>query len=429
MRPAAKRRVVITGIGIVSPIGIGVEEFWRNALAGQIGVDRSPSLIEANCPWEIAGEVKDFHPERWLGRKVTRRTDRFSQLGLVSSILAIEDAALDLEREDCERIGVSMGTAYAGWLFATREYAVFKEKGVDAISPYTGIAVFTGACGGEVSLHLGLKAPSVTISTGCDCSSAAVAHAAELIAGGEADAMLAGGADAPVHPHIVSALGASYALSDRNSEPQKASRPFDLKRDGFVMAEGACMLVLEDYEHARRRGARVYAELLGWASTCDAYHMCEPSPDGEQGARALCTALARAGVRPAQVDYLNAHATSTKRGDHAETVVVKKVFGEHAYRLPLSSVKGSIGHMQGACGSSELAVCCLAIRDHILPPTVNYEYADPECDLDCVPNRARPWRVEIAVNNSFSFGGRNTAIILRRPVNGHALNPSPPHRA
>lgn len=409
-----KRRVVITGIGIVSPVGIGVEPFWKNIVAGVSGVDYAPILTRSECHWKIAGEVKDFRSEDWLGRKDARRMDRFAQFALVASYLALQDSQLNLDNEDRTRIGVSMGTAYAGLLFGAQEYDVYKEKGFEAISPYMGIAIFTGAGGGQVSLHLGLKAPSITISTGCDCSTAAVAHAADLIGNGEVDAMFAGGADAPLHPIIVAAFGASYALSDRNSEPQKASRPFDLKRDGFVMGEGGCVLVVEELEHARHRGARIYAELLGWASTCDAHHMCHPDPSGEQAARALNLALAKAGVRPEQVDYLNAHGTSTPTGDKAETLVIKKVFGEHAFNVPVSSIKSTLGHMQGACGSAELAACCLAIRDNILPPTINYEYPDPDCDLDYVPNVARHRRVDITASNSFSFGGRNTAVILRR---------------
>ncbi len=413
-----KRRVVITGLGIVSPLGIGREEFWKNVVQGVSGVDRSPILARSECHWKIAGEVKDFKPEKWLGRKDANRMDRFAQFALAASHLGLEDSGLNLTKEDRHRIGVSMGTAYAGLLFGAQEYDVYKEKGIEAISPYMGIAIFTGAGGGQVSLHLGLKAPSITISTGCDCSTAAVAHAADMIANGDVDVMFAGGADAPIHPIIVAAFGASYALSDRNDEPEKASRPFDRKRDGFVMGEGGCVLIVEELERALRRGAKIYAEVLGCASTCDAYHMCHPAPDGEQATRAIRLALAKAGVRPDQVDYLNAHGTSTPAGDKAETLVIKKVFGEHAYNLPVSSIKSMLGHMQGACGSIELAACCLAIRDSLLPPTINYEYPDPECDLDYVPNQTRYHRVDIALSNSFSFGGRNTAVVLGRYRNG-----------
>jgi 3-oxoacyl-[acyl-carrier-protein] synthase II len=414
-----KRRVVITGIGVVSPLGIGIEPFWKNVLDGVSNAGRAAILEKADCPWKIASEVKDFQPEQWLGRKEARRMDRLAQFGLVSSYLAMEDSKLDLTKEDHERTGVAMGTAQAGMLFGAQEYDVYKEKGVNAVSPYLGIAVFTGATGGLVAMHFGLKAPCLTISTGCDCSTAAVAHAADLIEAGKADVMLCGGSDAPIHPIVVVSFGIIYALSARNDEPHRASRPFDAKRDGFVISEGGCMLVLEELEHARRRGARIYAEIPGWGATCDAHHMCHPDPSGEQGARAMQMALDKAGVQPGQVDYLNAHGTSTPLGDRAETLVIKKVFGDHAYNLPVSSIKSTLGHMQGACGSIEVAACCLAMRDNILPPTINYEYPDPECDLDYVPNKARRHRIDIAASNSFSFGGRNTAVLLRRYRNGN----------
>ena len=414
-----KRRVVITGLGIISPLGTSIEEFWKNLVAGVSGVDHAPILQKANCPWTIAGEVKDFRPEEVLGRKDVRRTDRFTQMGLVSAYEALRDSQLVLDKEDRQRIGVTMGTAYAGWLFSVREYEAYLKTGYEGISPYLGTAVFTGACGGQIALHLGLKAPCITISTGCDCSTAAATHAADLITRGEADVMFAGGADAPVQPIIIAALGASRALSSRNGEPHRASRPFDAKRDGFVMAEGACALVLEELEHARRRGAHIYAEMVGWASTCDAYHMCDPAPEGTEASRALQTALIKAGTAPAQVDYLNAHGTSTPAGDRAETLVLKKVFGDAAYSLPVSSIKSHLGHTQGACGALELATCCLTIEHNVIPPTINYEYNDPDCDLDYVPNTARHRRVDIAASNSFSFGGRNTAVILKRCPNGN----------
>ncbi len=368
----------------------------------------------------MAGEVSDFRPEDWLGRKDIRRMDRFTQFGLVASHMAISDSALNLEKENRNRIGLALGTAYSGWGFASQEYDVFKTRGFEAMSAYTSIAVFTGSCSGQVSLHLGLHAPSLTIATGCDCASAAIAQAADMIVTNDVDIMLAGGAEAPIQPIVVAAVGTSHAISMRNDEPAQASRPFDRKRDGFVMSEGAGVLVIEELEHALQRRARIYAELTGWASTCDAYHMCQPDPDATQAVRCMQTALARAGIRPEQVDYLNAHGTSTVLGDRVETTVVKKAFGEHAYNLPMSSLKAALGHMQGACGSVELAACCLAMRDNIIPPTINYEFPDPECDLDCVPNVARHRRVDIAVSNSLGFGGRNTALVVERYRNGHA---------
>ena len=418
------RRVVITGMGLLTPVGIGTETFWSNILAGKSGVDRSPVLMKSDCLWKIAGEVRDFRPEDWISRKDVRRMDRFAQLGLAAAYMALQDSGLVLEKEDRQRIGVAMGTAYAGWEFAAREYEVYQKSGVEAMSSYMGIAIFTGAGGGQISMHLGLQGQSTTTATGCDCSSATIAQSADLIVKGDADVMFAGGADAPVHPVIVAALGASRALTDRNDEPTRASRPFDQKRDGFVMSEGAGVLVVEELEHALHRRARIYAELIGWASTCDAYHMCQPDPVGTQAVRCLQTAFARAGVRPEQLDYLNGHGTSTPLGDRAETVVVKKVFGDHAYNVPVSSIKSSLGHMQGACGAVEMGACCLAIRDNIIPPTINYEFPDPDCDLDYVPNIARHRRVDIAASNSLGFGGRNTALIIERYRNGHPSEPN-----
>ncbi len=416
------RRVVITGMGLLTPVGIGTETFWSNILAGKSGVDRSPVLMKSECPWKIAGEVRDFRPEDWISRKDVRRMDRFAQLGLAASYMALQDSGLVLEKEDRQRIGVAMGTAYAGWEFAAREYEVYQKSGVEAMSSYMGIAIFTGACGGQISMHLGLQGQSATTATGCDCSSATIAQSADLIIKGDTDVMFAGGADAPIHPVIVAALGASRALTDRNDEPARASRPFDQKRDGFVMSEGAGVLVVEELEHALQRRARIYAELIGWASTCDAYHMCQPDPVGTQAARCLQTAFAHAGVRPEQLDYLNGHGTSTPLGDRAETVVMKKVFGDHVYNVPISSIKSSLGHMQGACGAVEMGACCLAIRDNVIPPTINYEFPDPDCDLDYVPNTARHRRVDIAASNSLGFGGRNTALIIERYRNGHRAN-------
>jgi 3-oxoacyl-[acyl-carrier-protein] synthase II len=413
-----KRRVVITGIGLLTPLGIGTELFWSNILAGKSGVALSPALMNSECPWKIAGEVRDFRPEDWISRKDVRRMDRFAHFGLVASYIAIADAGLKLEKEARERIGLALGTAYAGWGFACQEYDTFKTRGFDAMSAYTSIAVFTGSCGGQVSLHFGLQAPSFTIATGCDCASAAIAQAADMIVVGDVDVMLAGGAEAPVHPIVVAAVGTSHAMSSRNDEPARASRPFDQKRDGFVMSEGAGVLVLEELEHALQRKARIYGELTGWASTCDAYHMCQPDPEGTQAVRCVQTALARAGVRPEQVDYLNAHGTSTPLGDRAETTVIKKAFGDRAYDLPISSIKAALGHMQGACGAVELGACCLAIRDNVIPPTINYEFPDPDCDLDFVPNVARHRRVDIAVSNSLGFGGRNTTLVVERYRNG-----------
>jgi 3-oxoacyl-[acyl-carrier-protein] synthase II len=417
-----RRRVVVTGIGALTPVGIGIEETWANLLAGKSGVARITSFDPTDCPWKIAGEVKGFEPEKYLGKKEARHMDRFTQLGLVAAHWAIEDAKLSVEKENPERMGCAVGTAMAGFLFGAQQYDVFKEKGYGAISPYLGISIFTGSCGAQISRYLGLKAASMTISTGCDCATAAVAHAAETIRRGEADVIVTGGAEATVHPIIIASFGCIFALSERNDEPERASRPFDRERDGFVMSEGACMLVLEELDHALARGAHIYAEIAGAASSCDAYHMTSPAPDGAEAVRAIEQALWEAGVAKHQVDYINMHGTSTPIGDATETFVMKKTFGDIAYRIPCSSTKSMTGHMQGATGAVEIAACLLAMRDSRIPPTINQEYPDPACDLDYVPNRARAHRVNIALSNSFSFGGRNTVIVLKRHANGHSVS-------
>jgi len=416
-------------MGALTPVGIGIEESWANLVAGKSGIRRITSFDPTDCPWKIAGEVKGFEPEKYLGKKESRHMDRFTQLGLVAAHWAIEDAKLELDKENPERMGCSMGTAMAGFLFGARQYDVFKERGFGAISPYLGISIFTGSCGAQISRYLGLKAPSMTISTGCDCATAAVAHGTELIRKGEADVMITGGSEATVHPIIIASFGCVFALSDRNDEPERASRPYDRERDGFVMAEGSCVLVLEELNHAIERGARIYGEILGAASSCDAYHMTSPAPDGVEATRAVELAMWDAGVAKHQVDYINMHGTSTPIGDATETVVMKRAFGDLAYRIPTSSIKSMTGHMQGATGALEIAVCLLAMRDDVIPPTTNYEYPDPACDLDYVPNRARARRVNIALSNSFSFGGRNTVIVLKRynqaPSLSHAIGAGP----
>lgn len=412
--PTLKRRVVVTGLGALTPVGIGVEESWSNLLAGKSGIARISSFDPTDCPWKIAGEVKGFEPDKYLGKKESRHMDRFTQLGLVAAHWAIKDAGINLEKEDPQRLGCSMGTAMAGFLFGARQYDTFKEKGFGAISPYLGISIFTGSCGAQISRYLGLRAPSMTISTGCDCATAAVLHAAETIQRGDAEVMIAGGSEATIHPIIIASFGCVFALSERNNEPERASRPYDRERDGFVMAEGSCVLVLEELNHAIERGARIYGEIIGGASSCDAYHMTSPAPDGEEAARAVRMALWDAGVAPHEIDYISTHGTSTPIGDATESLVMKKAFGDHAYDIPCSSIKSMTGHMQGATGALEIAVCLLAMRDNAIPPTINYEYPDPACDLDYVPNKARMRRVNIALSNSFSFGGRNTVIVLKR---------------
>ncbi len=408
------RRVVITGLGVIAPNGIGKEAFWTAATAGKSGIGPITRFDASEFPTQIAGEVNDFDPTEFLEAKEARRTDRFSQLGIAASLLAVQDAGLKLEREDCHRIGVFLGAAAAGLGYAQAQYDTFLEKGYRRINPHIIYAAFSDACAGNISLNLGLKGPSTTIAAACASGAAAIGLGFQAIHSGEADVVLAGGADAPVTSMIVASYCSASALSTRNKEPERASRPFCMDRDGFVLAEGGGIVVLEALERAIMRGARIYAEVSGFGMTCDSYHMTQSAPEGEEAARAIRLALKEAKTEPQTVDYLNAHGTSTPINDRVETMVIKKVFGDHAYNLPVSSIKSMIGHTHGACGGIETIACALAIESQIIPPTINYDKPDPECDLDYVPNRARRGRVNVVLKTSFGFGGKNAALVLKR---------------
>jgi 3-oxoacyl-[acyl-carrier-protein] synthase II len=328
--------------------------------------------------------------------------------------LGIEDAALNIEEEDRDRVGVVIGSAVGGLEFGEEQVAAYMQHGPKKVSPYLSIIVFAGAVSSEVSLHLGVKGPTITVSTGCSAGSDAIGYAFRNIKEGKADVMVAGGTDAPLRPVIFVSFCAINALSTRNDAPQKASRPFDLKRDGFVMSEGAAILILEELQHALKRGAKIYGEVVGYAATGDAFHMTRPSPDGEEAARAMQLALEEAQVKPEEVDYINAHGSSTPLNDKTETMVIKNIFGDHAYRLAVNSTKSLLGHPIGASGAIELGACLLSIQTGMLHPTINYEFFDPDCDLDYVPNVARPARVKVAASNSFGFGGKNATLVVRR---------------
>jgi 3-oxoacyl-[acyl-carrier-protein] synthase II len=401
-------------MGLLTPVGIGREQVWKSLLEGRSGIARITAFDPTNVPWKIAGEVKDFNPGYWLGKKESRHMDRFAQLGLVASFLALEDARLDLSKENPERIGVSVSTATGGYCFTAEQMRVFMERGLTAINPYSAVSVYTGSATSQISRYLGTKGPSMTLSTGCDSGADAIEYALQMIRGCTAEIVITGGTEATISPYILASFGVVGALSERNAEPERASRPYDKHRDGFVMAEGGCGLILEELQHALDRHATIYAEIVGAATTCDAYGLTSPEPGGAQGARAIASALWQAGVAPQQVDYINSHGTSTPKGDVAETRVLKRAFGDCIYGIPASSIKSMTGHMQGASAAVECAVSALSICDNMIPPTINYEYPDPECDLDYVPNKARHRKCDIVLSNSFSFGGRNTAIVLRR---------------
>ena len=408
------RRVVITGLGVIASNGIGKRDFWRAITEGRSGIRRITRFDPSEFPTQIAGEVNNFNPAEFLEPKKARRIDRFSQLGIAASILAVQDAGINLEREDRNRIGVFLGAAVAGLAYAEAQHDTFREKGFQRINPHIIYAAFSDACAGSISLELGLKGPSTTIAAACASGSASIGLGFHAIRNQEADVILAGGADAPVTPMIVASYCAANAMSTRNGEPQKASRPFCVDRDGFVLAEGAGMIILENLDRALRRGAHIYGEMCGFGMTCDSYHMLQSAPEGEERARAIRLALKDARMDPDQVDYVNAHGTSTPINDKVETLAIKKVFGDHAYNLPVSSTKSMIGHAHGACGSIETIVCALVIENQVIPPTINYEKPDPECDLDYVPNQCRRGRVNVVLKNAFGFGGKNAALIMKK---------------
>jgi 3-oxoacyl-[acyl-carrier-protein] synthase II len=411
---AAPARVVITGMGAVTPVGVGIESFWEALVEGRSGVRPLRSFDAAAYPSRIGAEVPDFEPTRWLERKEARRMDRFAQFAAVATLMAIEDAGLDLARCDRDRVGVVMGTGIGGMTTFDEQFRVLIEKGPDRVSPFFVPMMIANMAAGQISILTGARGPNTTLVTACASSANAVGEAFRIIQRGEADAMLTGGSEAAFVPLTFAGFCAMKALSTRNDDPAGASRPFDAGRDGFVLGEGGGALVLESLEHARARGARVYAELCGYGMSADAHHITAPAPGGEGAVRAMRKCLGDAGLAPEDVDYINAHATSTPQGDREEAAAIRTVFGAHAARLAVSSTKSMTGHLLGAAGAVELIASVLAVHRGVLPPTINYETPDPECDLDCVPNTARRASVRAALSNSFGFGGQNACLLVRR---------------
>jgi 3-oxoacyl-[acyl-carrier-protein] synthase II len=409
-----KRRVVITGLGCVSPVGHSAEESWQAVLAGRSGVGPLTLFDSEGLPVRIAAEVKGFDPLRYMDRKEARKMDRFSQFAVAAAQEAVENAALEPTDADRHRIGVLIGSGIGGIATLEREIRTGLEKGWDRLSPFFIPMMICDMASGQVSIRFGLAGPNSCVVTACATGTNAIGDAAAIIRRGDADAMLAGGAEAAVTPSSVGGFAACRALSTHNEAPEKASRPFDALRDGFVIGEGSAVLVLEELERAKARGARILAELTGYGMSADAFHITQPAPEGEGAVRAMAAALRDAGIRPEQVGYVNAHGTSTGPNDRNETAALKTVFGEHAYRMPVSSTKSMTGHLLGAAGAIEAMFCVQALRDGVVPPTINQENPDPECDLDYVPNVKREHRAEIAVSNSFGFGGHNATLVLRR---------------
>lgn len=410
----SKRRVVITGLGIVSPVGIGVETAWANIVAGQSGIGRITKFDSANFASQVAGEVKGFDVTQFLPAKDARRMDTFIQYGLAAGIEAVKDSGIVASEENAERIGVSIGAGIGGLQLIEDTDKVYMDGGPRKISPFFIPGTIINMISGNLSIMFGFKGPNIAIVTACTTATHCIGDAARLIEYGDADVMVAGGAEAAITALSVGGFASARALSTRNDDPATASRPWDADRDGFVIGEGAGVLVLEEYEHARKRGARIYAEVAGFGMSADAYHMTSPSENGEGAARCMRNALKNAEINADEVDYVNAHGTSTPAGDIAETQAAKGFFGDHAKKLAMSSTKSMTGHLLGAAGGVEAVFSALALRDQVAPPTINIFNQDPNCDLDYVPNVARNMKIDVAISNSFGFGGTNGTLVFRK---------------
>jgi 3-oxoacyl-[acyl-carrier-protein] synthase II len=409
-----ERRVVATGLGSITALGSDVDTFWGNILAGKSGVSLIEKIDVSDIPTKIAAEIKDFDVEQYMPRRRARRMDTSSQYFWIATQQALADAGISYEEDDpaARRAGVVAGTGIGGVETFESQFEVLKERGPGRMSP-TGIAmIISNMAGGLASIDFNLYGPNSTVVTACAASANAIGDAAEVIKRGAADVMIAGGGEASITRFAVGGFSQARALSTRNDDPQGASRPFDETRDGFVMGEGAAIVVLEEYEHARARGAKIYGEVLGYGMSADGYHITLPRPGGAGAARAMESALADAGMSPGDLDYINAHGTSTPANDKTETAAIKLAFGDVAYDLPISSTKSMTGHLLGAAGAIESVACLLAIRDGVVPPTINYHHVDPECDLDYVPNEARSVPIRKAMTNSFGFGGHNVSLIF-----------------
>lgn len=412
--PAHRKRVVITGLGVICSLGQTPAELWQSCLEGRSGVGPITLFDALHVETKIAAEVKDWEPLDHMDRKEARRADRFAQFAVAASTLAVKDAGLHIGDENANQVGVIIGNCMGGLTTLTSQWVVLNERGPNRISPFLAPMMLSDSAAGQVSIVLGARGPNFCSSSACSSGSDAIGEAAEIIRRGDALAMLAGGAEAPIVPISIACLNSAGMLSKRNDRPREASRPFDAQRDGFVLAEGGAIIVLEEMEHALSRGAGVYAELAGYGATSDGYHMTMLAVDGDGPARAMRQALADAGLNTDDVDYINAHGISTQVHDRVETMAVKSVFGERARKIPMSSTKSVTGNLVGAAGAIEALISVLAIKNGAVPPTANLTNPDPECDLDYVPNKARAATVDVALSNSFGFGGHNSVLVLRR---------------
>ena len=409
------RRVVITGLGVVTPLGHQPDVFWKNLIAGQCGVDRIQSFDPSPFDTQIAGEVKNFDPApAFPSPKEVRRTDRYSQFGVYAGYQALLDSGLDLEKENRDEIGVIIGSGIGGLSTTTGQLEILRERGPGRLSPFMIPMLISNMASGLFSMFYNLRGPNFATCSACATANHAIGEAWRAIKMGDAQVMFAGGAEATIVPIGIGGFCAMKAMSTRNDDHRRASRPFDKERDGFVMGEGSGVLVIEELERAKKRGAKIYCEIVGYGNTADAYHLTSPSPDGEGAARCMRMALNNGGLNLEDISYINAHGTSTPQGDVCETQAIKTVFGERAKKIAVSSTKGATGHMLGAAGAVEMTACALAIKHGIAPPTINLQVPDPECDLDYVPNIAREMKINAIINNSFGFGGHNASIAAKK---------------
>ncbi|MEW6117226.1 MAG: beta-ketoacyl-ACP synthase II [Nitrospirota bacterium] len=409
-----KRRVVVTGLGVVASNGIGKEEFWQANIEGRSGISLVEGFDTTKLNTKIAGQIKSFKPSDYLSSDIIKRTDRFVHLGMAAAKLAIADAALNLAVYERDNVGVCIGSGSGGVSFHEEQIIGGMQKGLSRIHPSSLPKITANAIASHISILFNVTGPNLTISNACASGTNAVGQAFRIIQNGEADIIIAGGAEAPITPFCFSAYSSMHVLSKRNDAPSEASRPFDKERDGFVVGEGAGILILEELSLARARGAHIYAEVIGYASNSGAYHMVMPEPEGKDAAKVIAAALKDADVKIEEIDYINAHGTSTQANDRLETKAIKEIFGKRAYNIPISSTKSMIGHCIGAAGGIEAVVCSLVLENNLIPPTINYCYHDPECDLDYVPNKARKARVNVAVSNSFGFGNNNACIVMKK---------------
>lgn len=409
-----EKRVVITGMGALTPVGNNVNEFWASLIAGKGGVGLITRFDTSDHSSKIAAELKGFDIGDYIDPRDARRMDPFAQYAMAAAKMAMEDSGLEITPENAERVGVLVGSGIGGVATWEAQHRILLEKGPKKVSPFFVPMLIANMGSGQISITYGAKGPNTTVVTACTTGTNAIGDAFEIIKRGDADAMIAGGAEAAIYPLSCAGFCNAQAFSTRNDEPERASRPFDAKRDGFVIGEGSGIVILEELEHAKARGANIRAEIIGYGMSGDAYHMTAPAPDGEGAARCINIALKDAGIKPEDVSYINAHGTSTTMNDKFETMAIKSVFGEYAYKVPISSTKSMTGHLLGAAGAIEAIACVRAMEEGIIPPTINYEFPDPECDLDYVPNVARKADLDIAISNSFGFGGHNATIVIKK---------------